>query len=175
MLPYSVLAATDARRGKVRVTPTRSHACLSALLTLATTGISELTPGAEGATIEGLVRHHLQSLFAYALAKITDHYPGRDDRRIALFVGATGGMRALRNQARKLRIEAQARAVSNAYMEAPYDGAQYDNVGYQTIPVASRAFLAGWLPIIAPQVLASQRSLHPTNVDTLRWAVRRCK
>jgi len=93
-------------------------------LTLAITGISAIKePTAAG------VKHHLQPLLAFAEYKIA--VDGGAGKHVGVFVGATGGMRALLNQdddPRKREIEGQVQAVIQSY-----NLAQADKVDYQTI------------------------------------------
>ena len=75
------------------------------------------------------VRHHLQPLLAFAEHTIVNN--GRTTERVGLFVGATGGMRALLNQdddPRKRKIETEAQAVIQSYNHG-----NIDRVDYQTI------------------------------------------
>jgi len=78
------------------------------------------------------VRHHLQPLLAFAQSKIRQDRHGQAGSYFTgLFVGATGGMRALLNQAddpRKRMIETAAQKVIREYSYA-----SYDTVHYQTI------------------------------------------
>ena len=110
---------------------TRKHtmpACLrfvsSAWLTLATTGISTI----EAPTL-ARVKHHLRPLITFARYKIA--HDGGANRPVGLFVGATGGMRALLNQdddPRKRSIEDTVQQIIRTY-----NYAVMDKVDYQTI------------------------------------------